>query len=254
MQVRIAAIASIIAGTLLSASSASAAEVKVLTAGAMKAVVLQLLPQFESQGHKVILDNDTAGGLEKRIEGGEAVDVAIITPAVLDRLIEKGKIATGTRANLARVGVGVVVKEGAPKPDIGNVEAFKTALLNAKTVAYTDPSGGASSGIYVRGMIEKLGLTDALKSKTKLKQGGYVADLIASGDAELGLHQISEILPVKGTVLVGPLPAELQNYTTYAVGLGAGAKDVAAAKALIELLRSPAAAEVLRQKGMERPS
>jgi molybdate transport system substrate-binding protein len=254
MQVRIATFAMIIAGTLLSASLASAAELKVLTAGAMKAVVLELLPEFEKQGHKIVLDNGTAGALEKRIEGGEAVDVAIITPAVLDRLIEKGKIATGTRTNLARVGVGVVVKEGAPKPDIGNVEAFKTALLNAKTVAYTDPSGGASSGIYVRGMIEKLGLTDALKSKTKLKQGGYVADLIASGDAELGLHQISEILPVKGTVLVGPLPAELQNYTTYAVGLGAGAKDVAAAKALIELLRGPAAAEVLRQKGMERPS
>jgi molybdate transport system substrate-binding protein len=246
--------AMVAAGMLLAASSASAAELKVLTAGAMKAVVLALVPQFENQGHKVTVDNDTAGGLEKRIEGGEAFDVAVITPAVIDRLTEKGKIATGTRANLARVGVGVMVKEGAPKPDVSNVEAFKKALLDAKSVAYIDPASGGSSGIYVQGMLEKLGLAEAIKPKAKLKKGGYVADLIASGEAELGLHQISEIVPVNGVLLVGPLPAELQNYTTYAAGLGAGAKDAAAAKAFIDVLRGPAAAEVLRQKGMERPS
>ncbi len=252
MRVRYAAMA-MVAGMLMS-GGASAAEIKVLTTGAMKAVVLALLPQFESQGHKVVLDNDTAGALLKRLEGGEAFDVAVITPGAIDTLIEKGKIAAGTRTNLARVGVGVVVKEGAPKPDISNVEAFKKALMDAKTVAYTDPAGGGSSGIYVQGMIEKLGLAETIKPKAKLKRGGYVADLIASGDAELGLHQISEILPVKGTVLVGPLPADLQNFTTYAVGLGAAAKDVNAAKAFIEVLRSPAGTAVLREKGMERPS
>jgi len=226
----------------------------VLTAGAMKSVVLALVPQFESQGHKVILDNATAGALLKRIEGGEAFDVAVITPGAIDTLIEKGKIATGTRTNLARVGVGVVVKEGARRPDIGNVDAFKQALLDAKTVAYIDPESGGSSGIYIASLLNKLGIADAIKPKAKLKRGGHVADLIASGEAELGLHQISEILPVKGTALVGPLPAEIQNYTTYAAGLSATAKDVTAAKAFIETLRSPAGTAVLREKGMERPS
>lgn len=253
MHIRIAAVAMMIAGMLWAAPS-SAAELKVLTTGAMKPVVLALVPQFESQGHKVTVDNDTAGALVKRIEGGEAFDVAIITPGAVDALIAKGKVATGTRTNLARVGVGVVVKEGAPKPDIGNVEAFKQALIAAKTVAYTDPAGGGSSGIYVQGMIEKLGLADVIKPKAKLKRGGYVADLIASGEAELGLHQISEIIPVKGVTLVGPLPAEIQNYTTYAAGVSAMARDADAAKALIGLLAGPSGVTVLREKGMERPS
>jgi molybdate transport system substrate-binding protein len=253
MHIRIAAIATMIAG-MLAATPSSAAELKVLTAGAMKSVVLALVPQFESQGHKVTVDNDTAGGLAKRIEGGETFDVAVITPGVIDDLIAKGKIASGTRTNLSRVGVGVMVKDGAAKPDVSNVEAFKKALMDAKTVAYIDPASGGSSGIYIQGMLEKLGLADAIKPKAKLKRGGYVADLIVSGEAELGLHQISEIVPVKGVTLIGPLPAEIQNYTTYAVGLGAAAKDANAAKAFIDVLRGPAAAGVLREKGMERPS
>jgi molybdate transport system substrate-binding protein len=242
-----------VAGMLMS-GGASAAELKVLTAGAMKTVVLALAPQFESQGHKLIVDNDTAGGLTKRIEGGETFDVAVITPGVIDMLIEKGKIAAGTRTNLARVGVGVMVKEGTPKPDIGNVEAFKQALVAAKSVAYIDPESGGSSGIYLAGLFDKLGIGEAIKPKAKLKRGGYVADLIVSGEAELGLHQISEILPVKGVTLVGPLPAEIQNYTTYAVGLSATAENAEAAKVFIGLLSSPAATAVLREKGMERPS
>ncbi len=124
-------------------SPASAVEVKVLTAGAFKQIVLALVPDFEKQtGNKVIVDNDTAGGLKKRIESGEAFDVAIITPAVIDELVAGGKIATGSRVNLAAVGIGVVVKEGAPKPDISTVEAFKSALLAAKSVAYIDPASG----------------------------------------------------------------------------------------------------------------
>lgn len=251
MRVRYAVMA-MLAGMLMS-GGASAAELKVLTTGAMKPVVLALVPQFESQGHKLIVENDTAGGLSKRIEGGEAFDVAIITPGAVDDLIAKGKIAPG-RTNLARVGVGVVVKEGAPKPDIGTLEAFKKALIAAKTVAYSDPAGGGSSGIAVEKMFDKIGLTDVIKPKAKLKKGGYVADLIASGDAELGLHQISEILPVKGTVLVGPLPAEIQSYTTYAGGVSPTVKDADAARALIGLLAGPSAAKVLQEKGMERPS
>jgi molybdate transport system substrate-binding protein len=231
---------------------ASAAEVKVLTAGAFKQVVLALVPNFEKQtGHKVTLDNDTAGALKKRIEGGEAFDVAVITPAVVDDLAGKGKIAAGSRVNLASVGVGVVVKEGAPKPDISTVEKFKQALLAAKSVAYIDPASGGSSGIYIDKLLVKLGIAEQIRPKAKLKKGGHVADLVVSGEAELGLHQISEIVPVKGAALVGPLPPEIQNTTTYAAGLSASAKDNEAAKALIKMLAGPAAAAVLKSKGME---
>ena len=144
-----------------------------------------------------------------------------------------------------------MVKAGAPAPDISSVEAFKRALLAAKSVAYIDPASGGSSGIYVAGLLDKLGIADQVKPKAKLKKGGYVADLIVSGEAELGIHQISEIVPVKEVTLIGPLPAEIQNYTVYAAGIGAGAKDAEAAKALIKALTGPAAAAVLKSKGME---
>ena len=184
------------------ASSARAAEVKLLTAGAFKQVVLALVPDFEKQtGHKVVVDNDTAGGLKKRIESGEAFDVAVITPAVIDELAGAGKIAAGSRVNLASVSIGVVVKEGAPRPDVSTVDAFKRALLEAKSVAYIDPASGGSSGIYIDKLLERLGIADQVRPKSKLKNGGHVADLIVSGEAELGLHQISEIVPVKGAAL-----------------------------------------------------
>ena len=124
-------------------------------------------------------------------------------------------------------------------------------MLAAKTVAYIDPASGGSSGIYVAQLFEKLGIADQVKPKAKLKQGGYVADLIKSGDAELGIHQISEIVPVKEVTLIGPLPADIQNYTTYAAGVGAAAKNPDAAEALIKMLSGPLAAAVLKEKGME---
>ena len=243
-----------LAFALICATDAPAAEVKILTAGAMKAVVLELVPQFEKEtGHKAVVDNDTAGGLAKRIEGGEAFDAVVVTPGVIDDLGKKGKVVAATRANVARVGVGVVVKEGAPLPDIGTVDAFKRALLAAKSVAYIDPASGGSSGIYLTGLFDRLGIAAEIKPKAKLKKGGYVAELIANGEDELGLHQISEILPVRGVKLVGPLPAEIQNYTTYAAAVGADARQPDAARALIKLLTGPAAESVLKARGMERP-
>ncbi|HKA74704.1 MAG TPA: substrate-binding domain-containing protein [Xanthobacteraceae bacterium] len=231
----------------------AAAEVKVLTAGAFKQVVLAVAPEFEKSGHKLVVDNDTVGALTKRIEGGEAFDVAVLTPAAVDELTKKGKIADGSKTALARVGVGVMVKAGAPVPDISTVEAFKRALLQAKSVAYIDPASGGSSGIYIANLLEKMGIANDIKPKAKLKQGGYVADLIKSGEAELGIHQISEIVPVKEVTLVGPLPADIQNYTTYAAGISPSARDNAAANALIQVFSGPAAAAVLKEKGMDRP-
>jgi molybdate transport system substrate-binding protein len=231
---------------------AAAAEIKVLTAGAFKQVLLVLVPDFEKQtGHKVVLENDTVGALTKRIEGGEAFDLAVLTPAAVNDLSTKGKFVAGSRTNLGRVGVGVVVKEGAPKPDISSVDAFKKTLLAAKSVAYIDPAAGGSSGIYVAGLLDKLGIAADVKPKAKLIPGGAVAEHIARGEAEIGIHQISEILPVKGITLIGPLPADIQNYTVYAAGLGANGKESEAAKALLKTLSGPGAADVLKSKGME---
>jgi molybdate transport system substrate-binding protein len=255
MKHRLSPMAGVWLGILMAgAQTSSAAEVKVLTAGAFKQVVLAVVPEFEKQtGHKVIVDNDTVGGLTKQIEGGAQFDVVVLNPAAIDSLTSKGKISDGSKSVLARVGVGVMVKAGAPVPDIGSVEAFKRALINAKTVAYIDPASGGSSGIYIAGLLDRLGIVDQIKPKAKLKQGGYVADLIKSGEAELGIHQISEIVPVKEVTLVGPLPAEIQNYTTYAAGVSAGTKESEAAKALIKVLSGPAAAAVLKEKGMDQP-
>lgn len=231
---------------------AKAADIQVLTAGAFKQVVLAMVPEFEKRtGHKVMVENDTVGALTKRIEGGETFDLAVLTPAAVNDLSGKGKFVAGSRTNLGRVGVGVVVKEGTPKPDISSVEAFKKAVLAAKSVAYIDPAAGGSSGIYVAGLLDKLGIAAEVKPKAKLIHGGAVAEHIAKDEAELGIHQISEILPVKGITLVGPLPAEIQNYTVYAAGLGANAKESEAAKALIKALSGPAATDVLKSKGME---
>ena len=233
---------------------AACAEIKVLTAGAFKQVLLAMLPQFERQsGHKVIVDNDTVGALSKRIEAGEAFDLAVLTPGAVENLSKSGKLVPGSGRNLARVGIGVVVKEGAPKPDIGSVDTFKKALLAASSIAYIDPAAGGSSGIYVAGLLERLGIAAEMKGKSRLISGGAVAEHVARGEAELGIHQISEILPVKGIALVGPLPAEIQSYTIYAAGVGANAREADAAKDLLKALTGPSVAEVLRSKGMDPP-
>ena len=237
---------------LVTTAPARAAEIKLLHGGAFTQLVEAVVPDFEKQtGHKVVLENDTVGALTKRIEGGEAFDLAVLTPAAVNDLSTKGKFVAGSRTNLGRVGVGVVVKEGAPKPDISSVDAFKKTLLAAKSVAYIDPAAGGSSGIYVAGLLDKLGVAADVKPKAKLIPGGAVAEHIARGEAEIGIHQISEILPVKGITLVGPLPADIQNYTVYAAGLGANGKESEAAKALLKTLSGPAAADVLKSKGME---
>jgi molybdate transport system substrate-binding protein len=243
-----------LAAVAVDAPMACAAEIKLLTAGAMRAVVVAVLADFEKQtGHKVSLDNDTAGGLSKRIDGGEAFDVAIITPAVVDDLAKKGRIVPGSRIDLAKVGMGVAIKEGAPAPDIGTVDAFKRTLLAVKSVAYIDPKAGGSSGIYFDKLLDRLGIADQVRPKAKLKAGGYVAELVANGEAEIAIHQISEIVPVKGVTLAGPLPAEIQNSTIYAGGIASAAKDGAAAKALLAFLAGSAIDPILKSKGMQKP-
>jgi len=245
----------LVAGTLgvtLMGQPATSAELKVLTTGAFKQVVVALIPEFEkTTGHKVVLDNGTVGQLTKRVDQGESFDVLVLSPKGLEEQVAKGKVVGGSIANLAKVGVGVMVKAGAPKPDISTVDAFKQALLSAKSVGYIDPASGGSSGIYVASLLEKLGIAEQIKPKAKLQQGGHVSDLVKSGQAEIGIHQNSEIVGQAGVDLVGPLPAPIQNYTTYAIGLGSGAQHTEEAKAFIRLLTGPLAASVLKSRGME---
>jgi molybdate transport system substrate-binding protein len=236
----------------LLAAPANAVELKVLSAGAYKAVIISIKSDFEARtGHKLVVDNGTAGQLVKRIQDGEAFDLVILPPVSLATLAKSGHVNPTPPTPLARVGVGVMVPEGAAKPDIKTVEAFRATVLAAETVAYIDPASGGSSGTYVRDLFVKLGIADTIQSKVRLKSGGFVADLLANGEAKLGIHQISEIIGAKGVSLVGPLPAEIQNYTYYAASVGTAAKDQAAAQALLDALNVKNTAEALKSRGME---
>jgi len=232
---------------------AEAAELKVVSGGAFKQVLAALAAQYEKEsGNRLNITYQTVGQHLTLIRGGkEEFDVAVLTPEAIDSLAKEGKIVPGTRADLAKTGVGVAVKKGGPLPDISTVEAFKQTLLAAKSVAFIDPKAGGSSGIYVARLLERLGIADQVNAKAVLIQGGAVADHVADGEAEIGIHQISEILPVAGTTLVGPLPAEIQNFTIYSAGVGAAGKDEAAARALVKFLSGPHALPIIKAKGME---
>jgi molybdate transport system substrate-binding protein len=239
---------------LVGAAPAAAAEIRVLTSGAYKAVILALAPAFErTSGHAVIIQNDTAGGVARRIEGGEVVDLAVLTPAGAKDLTAKGKLAPGSSLDLARVFIGVAVKEGAPKPDIASVEAFKQALLDAPSVTYIDPAAGGSSGIYLDGLLTRLGIADQVRPKALLMSGGYVAERLVSGEAALAIHQISELKAVNGVTVVGPLPAAIGNATTYTGAVAAASPQRDPAQALLAFLAGDAAIPVLKEKGMEAP-
>lgn len=235
--------------------SVKAADIKVISGGAFKQVLNALAEQYErASGNKLDLTYRTVGQHLQLIKSGEEeFDVAVLTPDAIDGLIKEGKVVAGSRADLAKTGVGVVVKAGAPLPDVSSVDAFRRTLLAAKSVAYIDPAAGGSSGIYLGKLLERLGIAAAVNAKAKLIHGGAVADHIAEGEAEIGIHQISEILPVKGVVLVGPLPTDIQNFTVYAAGVGTAAKDGArdGASALVKFLAGPHAGPIIKAKGME---
>ena len=231
-----------------------AAELTVLTAGAFKPVVSALVPTFEAQtGHTVRVENDTAGALQRRIAQGERFDLVVLPPAALESLARAGRLAGASPTPLARVGIGVAVKQGATLPDVGTEAAFRDTLLAARAVAFIDPAAGGSSGIYLAQLFERMGIAPQIAAKAVRVPGGLVAQRVVSGEADLALHQISEILAVPGAVLVGPLPASLQNYTVYAGGVSASAPDPAAAQALLAWLASERSRAVLAQRGMEAP-
>jgi molybdate transport system substrate-binding protein len=243
-----------IAAFLLLAAPVRAADITVLSAGAINSVAKALTPGFEaSTGNKVTLRNDTVGGLVRRIAGGETFDVVMMSPAGLDELAKAGKIAPGSSVKLAQVGIGIGVKTGSPAPDISTVATFKAAMLHAGKVAYIDPASGGSSGIYLAKLFQTMGIADAMAPKSVLVNGGLAATAVLDGRADIVLQQISEVIAVPGVTLVGPLPAEIQNLTTYAGAPGAGSGAPDAAKAFLAMMAGPDARPVLQAKGMTPP-
>lgn len=235
----------------LLATGTHADTVKVLTSGAFKPIVLALVPAFEARtGHTVVVGNDTAGALARRVAGGEAFDVLVLTPEGLKPFAADGRVVADSVKPLARVAIGVAVKAGAARPEIGTVEQFRQALLSAGRVAYIDPASGGSSGIYLDALFARMGVADAVRGKAVLVKGGLVAEKLVTGEADLAVHQISEILPVEGATLVGPLPEAVQNYTTYAGAVSGRALHPQAAQAFLDSLAGDAAAAILHAKGM----
>lgn len=235
----------------LGLNCAKADTLKVLTAGAFKQVVVEMVPAFEAQtGHRVEVQNDTAGALSKRLASGEAFDVVIITPGALKPFEANGVVAASSVKTIAKVAIGVAVKQGDPVPAMQTVEDFKAALQQARKVAYIDPAAGGSSGIYLDQLFKKMGLFDMIQTKAVLVPGGLVADRLINGQADLAIHQISEILPVKGAYLVAPLPEAIQNYTVYSAALSGPAAQRKAAQDFLNLLASSAARSVIQSKGM----
>jgi molybdate transport system substrate-binding protein len=234
------------------AARAEAAELKVMSAGAMKTIVTELGAEFTREtGHQLALTTGTVGQLRDKILAGEAADVVVMSDTAIDQLIGQGALARGSRVDIARTAMGVAVREGAPKPDISTPAALKQTLLSAKKIAYVDPASGGTSGIHFATVLQKLGIADAMKDKSILKPGGFVAELVARGEADLCAHQISEILPVKGATLVGPLPRELQKVTTYSAALPARAAGNEPAKAFIEFLARPSFKPRLAAAGLD---
>ena len=246
--------APILLSLILFAASAHSTELTVLTAGAFQSVAAALIPAYESRsGDKVTLRNDTVGALLRRIEGGEAFDVVLMSPAGLQDLAKSGKIVSGSSVTLARVGIGVGVKAGVKGPDISTEAAFKTTMLQARSVAIIDPASGGSSGIYLTKLFSTMGIADAMAPRLVLVKGGLAAQAVLDGRADLVVHQISEILAVPGVTLVGPLPEKIQHDTVYSGAVSTRSSAPDAARNLLAVLSGPAAGPVLTAKGMQPP-
>jgi molybdate transport system substrate-binding protein len=225
-----------------------AAELEVWTARAIATVLAKVGPEFERvTGHTLDVSSDLPTAFGRRAKAGEPFDVLISASSPVDEWIRSGKIIAVTRTDIARSGIGVEVRAGARKPDIRSVEAFKRVLLDAKSIAYLR----VGSGIYVAGLVERLGIAEALAAKTIRPETDIVSELVAKGEVELGLVVITQILTTPGVDLVGPLPAEIQSSVTFTAGVSAHSKAPDAARQLIKFLRGPTATPVIRSQGME---
>lgn len=220
---------------------------KIFSGGALRPLLSELVPLFE-RTHAIAVEIEfrLSAALKRAIEDGAIFDIAILPRPELDDLIAFGAIVRDSAVDVARSTVGLAVRLGAPKPDIGSLEALRRALLQAGSIAYSD----GPSGAYVAGLLAKLGIAEKLADKIRLTSGP-VAELVVRGEAELGMQQIIAILPVAGADLVGPLPAELQNVIIYAGGLSSRAADPGTAMAFLRFMRAGEAKQLMRAKGLE---
>lgn len=257
---RIVAVAFVLMTVLMTVSApriAHSDEIKVLSSGALKLALARLVADFQtSSGNTVAVAYGPAGAIADRARQGEVADVVIATRPQLEGLERQGKVVPGSRIDIAGIAIGVAVRKGAPRPDIGTVEAFKHALRSARSIGYRDPVTGSTSGIYTARMIERLGLADELKSKTRLDRSSgdrpeAVFEAVANGEIEMQIGQITEIAIAPGVDLAGPLPDEIQKVSVLAAGIATTSKSPDAARGLIRFLASPIAAAVLKAAGFQ---
>jgi molybdate transport system substrate-binding protein len=229
--------------------SAGPRVIRVMASNGFKEAYLELVSRFEKAGkYRVVTDFFGSVDIIRKMRAGETADLVILSAKTLEELIRIGKVVPGSRVDLAKSGVGVAVRKGAPRPDISSTDAFKRALLAAKSIGYSS----GPSGVYLIGLFQRMGIADALNPKiTQTPPGVMVGGLIARGEVEIGMQQVSELLPVAGIDLIGPLPPDIQEITTFSGGLHAGATEPAAARDLLAFLTLPDAAPVIRKAGME---
>jgi molybdate transport system substrate-binding protein len=237
---------------LLSQGHAKSAEIKILSVVPLKTSLDELGPQFERDtGHKLIVEYDGSSQLKRRLEAGEAFDTALIYPELINQLVTQGKLVADTSTAIASVAIAVAVKKDAPKPDIGTVDAFKRAMLNAKSISHSAEGG---SGIYFKNLLDRLGITEQVKSKLRpMESGSLVVGPVARGEAEIAVITTPFIAMEPGAELVGPLPDELQQLIVYTSAIGSAAKEPEAARALIKHLTTPEAAKLLKSNGLDPP-
>jgi molybdate transport system substrate-binding protein len=233
-----------------SAPSVAAEELRVLVPRAIASVLGNVGAQFErATGCKLIVTSDDAAGLVRRANSGESFDVIAVTPAQIDSLIKNGKIVADTRTRLMRTGIGVEVRTGALKPDVSSVDTFKRALLSAKSIGYLK---GGLSGPYVAGLLDRLGIAEAIKSKVVRPETDIVSELVAKGEVEIGMVVITQIMTTQGVEFVGPLPSEIQSYISLVGGVAADSHAPDTARELIKFLTGPIAAPAIKAQGMEQ--
>src|SRR5213594_1199082 len=248
------AAALIVAGVLCVAATAPADEIRVMISGGFSAAYLDVVPEFErATGNKVVTSfgasmGDAPDAIPSRLQRGEPVDVLILADSALDDLMKQGRVRAGSRVDLARSSIGMVVRAGAPRPDISSSDALRRALLQAKSIAYS----ASASGVYLSTeLFQRLGIADEIKGKSRKIESERVAAVVARGEAEIGFQQISELLPVAGIDHVTPLPPEVQKVSIFSAGVALSTKDSNAAHALIRFLASPEAARAITNSGLE---
>jgi molybdate transport system substrate-binding protein len=244
----------IVIALLAATAAAEAADINAFISTAIKAATDELLPPFESaNGHTVRASYAPPGALVPRFERGEPVDVFLTDSTAIDALIKRGKVVAG-RTDLVRTGIGIAVRKGAPRPDVSSAQALKRALMQAKSVGYAAPAGGSITAAHIEGVFRRLGIAAEMAPKARFAAGGpngRVSVLVSSGEAEIGLQQVSELLSNRDVEVIGMLPAELQQITLYSAGVTTSAREPEAAKALIEALTAPSAAAIYKAKGLD---